>query len=181
MTQVYLGQIMMTGYNFAQKGSAMCNGQLLPISQNSALFSLLGTYYGGNGTSNFQLPNLQGRAPVGAGTSVDPAWQPAPYVIGTVLGTENATVMASQMPAHSHAFNANTAAGTASAPLNGIFAQAAIQSGGTENIYVQGGNLVPLAPATVGMAGGNSPHQNMQPSLVINFNICTSGMYPSRN
>jgi microcystin-dependent protein len=183
MAEYYIAQIMMTGFPFAQKTFAQCNGQTLSIQQNQALFALLGVMYGGNGTTNFNLPDFRGRIPVGGGvSSADPSWRPAPYVIGQVGGTENVTLLTSQLPMHAHAFNANTTAGTTATPTGGVFAQAVIQGGSnTEPIYTTGGNLVPLANGTVGPAGGNQPHTNVQPSSVINFNIALSGIWPSRN
>ncbi|MBS0297077.1 MAG: phage tail protein [Proteobacteria bacterium] len=183
MSEYYVAQIMMTGFPFAQRQFAQCNGQLLSIQQNAALFSLLGTYYGGNGVQNFALPDMRSRTPVGQGSSSDSSWQPTPYPIGMVAGTENVTLLTSQMPMHNHLFTANTGAGTAANPNGGLFAQAAIQGGGQENIYTPtaGGTVVPLAPSTVGPSGGGTPHANLQPYLCINFNIALSGIFPSRN
>lgn len=178
MSEFYVGQIMMTGFGFAQRGFALCNGQLLPIQQNAALFSLLGVQYGGNGTTNFQLPNLQGRTPAGAGASVDPAWQPAPYTPGEVGGVESVALMGQQLPMHSHTVGATTATGNAKSPTGTLL--------GTSNnsnvpVFAAGGtNTVPLYPATIGMTGGSGPHDNMQPYRVINFNIALTGIYPSR-
>ncbi|BFI95152.1 MAG: tail fiber protein [Rhodanobacter sp.] len=179
MSEFYIGQIMMTGFGFAQRGFALCNGQLLPVQQNAALFSLLGVQYGGNGTTNFQLPNLQGRTPAGAGASADPAWQPAPYTIGEVDGAESVTLIGQQLPAHSHLANATTATGNAKSPTGALL--------GTSNsssipVFAAGGsNTVPLYPATIGMTGGSGAHDNMQPYRVINFNIALTGIYPSRS
>ncbi|HTV84667.1 MAG TPA: tail fiber protein [Dyella sp.] len=178
MAEFYLGQIMMTGFGFAQRGFAFCNGQLLPIQQNTALFSLLGVQYGGNGTSNFQLPNLQGRAPVGSGPSADPSWQPPSYTIGDMEGVESVTLAGQQLPMHSHLVGATTSTGNSKIVTNALF--------GTSNntsipVFAAGGtNTVPLYPATIGMTGGSGPHNNMQPYRVINFNIALSGIYPTR-
>lgn len=176
MAEVYVGQIMLTGFNFAPRGFAACNGQLLPINQNAALFSLLGVTYGGNGTTNFALPDLRGRAPVGFGTSLDPAWQPSPYTIGTVSGVENVTLLQANMAQHTHSVGATTQAASAKNPENSIY-------GSTANEALYGpssGTLVPLNPAQISPVGGNAPHANMQPFRVINFNIALSGIYPSR-
>jgi microcystin-dependent protein len=183
MSEFYVAQIMMTGFNFAQRGFAQCNGQLLPINQNAALFSLLGTQYGGNGVQNFALPDMRSRTPVGYGQSSDSGWQPSPYPIGTVSGAENVTVITSEMPMHNHLFGANTGAATAANPSNGLFAQAAVAGSGPENIYAPpaSGVVVPLAPNTVGLSGGGAPHPNLQPYLCINFNIALVGIFPSRN
>ena len=177
MSEFYLGQIMLTGFNYAQRGFALCNGQLLPISQNQALFSLLGVNYGGNGQSNFALPNLQGAAAVGAGQSLDPSWQPAPYTVGQLGGVENVTLLQTNMPMHTHAVAANTQPGTAKDPINNIYATTA-----AEAIYgPASGNLVPLYPAEIGQTGGSGPHANMQPFRVINFNIALTGIFPTRS
>jgi microcystin-dependent protein len=180
MTEVYLGQIMMTGFGFAQRTFALCNGQTLSLQQNTALFSLLGTQFGGNGITNFQLPNLQGTALYGAGASVDPAWQPTPEVEGTRSGAENVALNYSTMPTHIHSVNVvNNAEGTArTAPTDAVYGKPV---GGTALVYgppTSGG--VQLDPGVLAMAGGSQPHSNMQPFLVINFNIALSGYYPSR-
>jgi len=179
MSEYYIGQIMMTGFGFAQRGFALCNGQLLPIQQNTALFSLLGVQFGGNGTTNFQLPNLQGRTPAGGGASADPGWQPSPYVIGEVGGVESVTLTGTQLPMHTHSVGATTSTGNSKIPTNSLL--------GTSNntaipVFVAGGtNTVPLYPATISMTGGSGPHNNMQPFRVINFNIALTGIYPSRS
>ena len=176
MADVYLGQIMMGGFNFAPRGFAACNGQLLPVAQNQALFALLGTYYGGNGSTTFALPNLQGSTPVGAGASVDAAWQPAPYPIGTRAGTETVTLTLNEIPPHTHAANTVTTPGTSKNPTNTLFG-----GSGAESIYGSAGPQVTLSPQTLGLTGGNQAHNNMQPFSVINFNIALSGIFPSRN
>jgi microcystin-dependent protein len=177
MSDVYLGQIMLAGFNFAPRGFALCNGQLLPLSQNTALFSLLGTNYGGNGTTSFALPDLQGRTPVGAGSSVDPNWQPSPYPVGTPAGVENVTLLLANLPQHSHLLNATTTATVAKNPTNAIYGMPA-----EESLYgPASSNLVPLAPTDVTPTGGNQAHNNMQPFLTVNFTIALTGNYPSRN
>lgn len=176
MADVYLGQIMMSGFGFAPRGFAACNGQLLPIAQNQALFSLLGTYYGGNGTTTFALPNLQGTTPVGAGNSADGSWQPSAYPIGTRAGAEAITLTLSQIPPHTHALNASTAPGTTKNPTNTLYG-----GSGAEAIYGTAGPQVPLNNQTLAQTGGNLAHNNMQPFQVLNFNIALSGVYPSRN
>lgn len=176
MAEVFLGQIMMTGFAFPQKGFAFCNGSLISIAQNQALFSLLGTMYGGNGTTNFALPNLQSRTPVGAGSSVDPGWQPSPYTVGDIGGTENVTLLVQQLPAHNHVGNAATTAGAGRNPNNALY-------GATTNpIYATpGGRVVTLAAPTVTSVGGTQPHPNIQPYETINYNIAMAGIYPSRS
>jgi len=180
MSFYFLGQIMMTGFGFPQKNFAQCNGQLLAISQNTALFSLLGTNYGGDGIRTFGLPDLRGRSLYGAGSSVDPSWQPPPAVTGERGGSETVTVLSAQMPMHTHAVNVvNNQTGGAKAPAtNALFGQAA----GGANVYGSpSSSPVSLDPGVLAMAGGNTSHANMQPYDVINFNIALSGIFPSRN
>ena len=176
MADVYLGQIMMGGFNFAPRGFAGCNGQLLPIAQNQALFALLGPAYGGNGSTTFALPNLQGCTPVGAGASADGAWQPSPYQTGTRAGQETVTLLPTQIPPHTHTANAVTTPGTSKNPTNTLFG-----GSGAESIYGSAGPQVTLSGQTLALAGGNQAHPNMQPFSVINFNIALSGIFPSRN
>ncbi|ALN57435.1 MULTISPECIES: phage tail protein [Lysobacter] len=176
MTEVFLGQITTFGFNFAPKNFAFCNGQLLAIAQNQALFSLLGTMYGGNGTTNFALPDLRGRTPVGAGNSVDPGWNPAPYPQGQSGGVENVTLLPTQMPNHNHTLGCNTGAATSRNP-NGLF----LGTTDKEIYSATGGPQVALSAATIGTAGSTQPHSNVQPYLAINFCIALNGIYPSRN
>jgi microcystin-dependent protein len=175
MTEPFLGQIMPAGFQFAPKGFALCNGQILPIQQNSALFSLLGVIYGGNGTLNFALPDLRGRTPFGAGSSVDPSWQPAPLLPGAVAGVENVTLTSEQIPPHSHGLFASSNVATESSPDTGYAigkaTGVAFASPGTSLVPLNGG---PMAPT------GALPHANMQPFLTINMCIALSGVYPSR-
>lgn len=178
MTQAYVGQIMMTGFNFPQRGFASCNGQLLAIQQNQALFALLGVQFGGNGTQTFGLPNLQSQTPVGAGSSVDPNWQPSAYVIGEAAGVENVSLLITELPNHSHLIGALTTAGTAPIPVNDIFAASSVT---TEPIYGAATQPVTLYAGTLAMNGGGAAHQNLQPYQVINFNIALSGSFPARN
>ena len=182
MSEFFLGQIMMAGFNFAPKNWAQCNGQLLSINQNQALFSLLGTQYGGNGTTNFALPDLRSRTPVGYASSVDPGWQP-PYVqIGQIGGVENVTLLSTQLPAHGHAMNATTANGDNRSAAGRVYATSTRANATAPSLYAAGtGPLVPLHPQTVAPAGGNQPHPNLQPYSVVNFCIALAGIYPSRN
>jgi microcystin-dependent protein len=176
MAEYYLGQIMMTGFAFAQKGFAFCNGSILAIAQNQALFSLLGTTYGGDGVTTFGLPNLQSRTPVGFGGSADPAWQPSPYQWGETGGVENVTLLPTQLPAHNHVGNATTTAGAARSP------DGALYGAPTNPIYAApNGRLVALAVPTVTYAGGSQSHSNIQPFEAINYNIAMTGIFPSRN
>jgi len=176
MSEFFIGQIMMAGFNFAPRSFAQANGQLLPINQNQALFSLLGTQYGGNGTTNFALPDLRSRTPIGYASSVDPGWQPSPVQIGQAAGTESVTLLTTQLPSHGHAANATTASGTTRNPNNAIYANTTVALHGAAT-----GPQVPLNPATATPAGGNQPHPNIQPYSTINFCIALSGIFPSRN
>jgi microcystin-dependent protein len=176
MSEFFIGQIMMAGFNFAPKFWALSNGQLLPINQNQALFSLLGTQYGGNGTTNFALPDLRSRTPIGYASSVDPSWQPPAVQIGQASGVENVTLLSSNLPSHSHQLNATTSNGTTRNPNNAIYANTPV------SLFAgSSGSAVPLNAATVAPAGGNQPHPNLQPYTVINFCIALSGIFPSRN
>lgn len=176
MTEVFLGQINTFGFNFAPKYFAFCNGQTLPIAQNQALFSLLGTMYGGNGTTNFVLPDLRSRTPVGAGNSTDPGWNPAPYNQGEIGGVENVTLLVTQMPNHNHTLGCNSGAATSRNPTGLLFGTT-----DKEMYATTGGAQVVLSPATIGTAGSTQAHANVQPYLAINFCIALSGIYPSRN
>lgn len=177
MAQVYMGQIMLAGFGFVPRGFAACNGQLLPISQFQALFSLLGTQYGGDGRTTFALPNLQGRAAVGAGASVDPNWQPPAYTQGEVGGAETVTLVSQNLPAHTHTALGSTNAGAIKNPTNAMYAGT-----GSESIYApSSGPQVVLNGQTIGLSGGSQPHVNMQPYGVLNFNIALYGIFPSRN
>ncbi|WP_460457713.1 phage tail protein [Arenimonas alkanexedens] len=176
MSSKFIGQIMMAGFDFAPRFSAHCNGQLLPINQNQALFSLLGTQYGGNGTTNFALPDLRGRTPIGFASSVDPGWQPPSVQIGQSGGLESVTLLSSNLPAHGHSVNATSDAGTTRNPGNGYYASASLPLHGPAS-----SGLVPLNPTTVAPVGGSQSHANMQPYLTSNFCIFLQGLFPSRN
>jgi microcystin-dependent protein len=168
MSTFYLGQIMLTGFGFAQRGFALCNGQLMAINQNAALFSLLGTQYGGNGQSTFALPDMRGVTPTGS---------TIPTQVGQRGGSENVTLISSTMPQHTHLVMANTQTATVKNPANATYA-----STPSETLYgASNNNIVPINPAQIFPVGGNSPHDNMQPYLVINFNIALTGIFPSRN
>lgn len=176
MAECFVGQIMLTAFGFAPNGFAACNGQLLPVSQNQALFSLLGTMYGGDGRTNFALPNLQGRAPVYAGPSVDPAWQPSPYTQGTQQGAETVTLTTAQLPVHNHFVQATTIAGTVRNPSSALYG-----GSGSETIYAAPGTQAALTAATLQDSGSGQAHNNMQPFRVLNFNIALTGVWPSRS
>src|SRR5271170_6634998 len=164
----YLGQILMVGFNFAPLGWALCNGQLLSIGQNTALFSLLGTIYGGDGISTFALPNLQSRVPIhqGQGTGL------SPYVIGQSGGFENVTLSAAQIASHNHLININNTVGTSADPTNNIQAEAGTGDPRNPTLISQFTNAAStgtMAANAVSMTGNNQPHVNIQPYLTINF------------
>ncbi len=181
MSEFYLGQVMLVGFGFAPRGWAQCSGQLMSIQQNTALFSLLGTWYGGNGVQTFALPDLRGRTPVGAGSSVDPGWQPNMQQ-GQVGGVENVTLTNANVPSHAHQVTASTAAGNNRLPSARIFAQSTNTAGSAVPLYAPaGGATVQMNPSSVALSGQNQPHNNMQPYMALNFCIALSGVYPSRS
>jgi microcystin-dependent protein len=169
----------MTGFNFAPTGWALCNGQTMSISQNSALFALLGTTYGGNGVSTFNLPDLQGRVPIhqgsGAGLST--------YVIGQNGGTENVTLLTTQVPAHNHTIGVNNQAATSADPTGNLPSE--ISNGARPPVftplYSSAGATGTFANNAVSIVGGNQPHPNLQPYLTVNFIIALVGIFPSRS
>lgn len=174
-----LGQIMPFAGSVVPKNWAPCNGQLLRIAQNQALFSLLGTSYGGDGISTFGLPDLRGRAILGSsGTSGN-------YPMGMVSGTTAETLSTAQIPQHNHTIRASTTNGTGrgASPLNNLFAVNNLPSGSAKMIFLAAGSgEVALAPSTnVANDGGGQPHNNMQPYLTISYLIALAGIYPSRN
>ncbi|MES2112208.1 MAG: tail fiber protein [Bacteroidota bacterium] len=174
----YLGEIRMFGGNFAPKGWQMCNGQLLSIAQYSALFSLLGTSYGGNGTTNFGLPNMASRAPVHQGTGPGLS----NYVLGETTGTENVTLLITELPAHGHSVNANSQAADQSTPGGFLPALSNDPAAGTViNSYIDKPGDSVMNPLMLQMAGGSQPHTNLQPLLAVTFIIALSGIFPSRN
>ena len=167
-----LGQIIMFAGNFAPTGWAFCDGQLLPISQYTALFSLLGTTYGGDGRVTFALPDLRGRAPIGFGQG--PGLNN--YILGQVGGEETHTLATPEMPAHSHAVNVDSANGTSDTPVNNV---PAVNSEGIQH-YGSALNGT-MSPGAIGSSGGGLAHNNMQPYLGINFLIALSGIFPSHS
>jgi microcystin-dependent protein len=169
MSQPFLGQIQAFPFTFAPRGWALCNGQLLPISQNQALFSLLGTQYGGNGTQTFALPNLQGSFSVGLSTTSSNF-----SAIGATGGESSHTLTATELPAHTHTPVGTSAAPTTGSPISTFPAALA-------NAYQTG---APDTPATLGSgttAGTSTPHENRPPFLALNFCIALQGVFPSRN
>lgn len=177
--QPYLSEIRVFAFGQTPRGWLPCNGQLLPINSYQALFSLLGTSYGGNGTTNFQLPNLQGSAPVGLGIS-------AGYPMGGKAGTENVTLNTTNLPIHNHQVNAQTGNGTitlgSATPAQLSVPVIPSKPAENANLYSSSNaSLVPLEPRTIAPNGGGTPHSNMQPFNVLNLCICISGIFPSRN
>jgi microcystin-dependent protein len=174
MADPFVAEIRIFPFNFAPKGWAWCDGQLLPLSQNTALFSLLGTTYGGNGKSNFALPDLQGRAPMhpgqGPGLSL--------HDLGESGGTETVTLLESEIPSHSHSMNASTQDGGDSHPQDNLLAQG-IGIGQYIAVANQG-QTTNLNPNALPPAGGDQPHNNMQPYLTFYFNIALQGVFPPR-
>ena len=166
MSTPFLSEIKIVSFNFAPKGWALCNGQLLPINQNQALFSLLGTVYGGNGQTTFALPNLQGRVAMHVGNG---------HVLGESAGEASHTLIQSEMPTHVHTVAASSTATGGTASPNGNFL------GGGNNVYSAPQSPTLLNPATVATVGNSQPHENMSPYLVLNFCIALQGIYPSRN
>jgi microcystin-dependent protein len=165
MATPFLSEIRIFSFTFAPKGWAMCNGQLLPINQNQALFALLGTTYGGDGVTTFALPNLQGRMPIHEG---------AGFTLGELGGEQNHTLSFSEMPQHTHSAAAN------SGPANAGGAPGNFWANGNQPAYASSTNVT-LSPATVNNIGGNQPHNNMAPYLVLNFCIALVGIFPSQN
>jgi microcystin-dependent protein len=174
----YIGEIMMWGGNFAPRGWAFCNGQVLSIAQNSALFSILGNAYGGDGQTTFALPDLRGRVPMhwGDGPGL------TPRTLGEAAGSEAVTLLSTQMPAHNHTLNASGANADSDSPQGGLLAQSFDQGNNQSVSTYRGGNPdVTLSPLSVGSAGGTQPHDNVQPFRCVTFVIALEGIYPSRS
>jgi len=166
MSSPFIGEIRMFAGNFAPAGWAFCNGAIMPIDQNDALFNLIGTTYGGDGQTTFALPNLQSRVPVHVGPG---------FALGQSGGTESVTLTTSQIPAHSHVPQASTTGGTQTSPANNVWAQ------NTQlNEYSPNPPDANMDPAALGSAGGSQPHDNMIPFLVINFILSLFGIFPSQ-
>jgi microcystin-dependent protein len=173
LSQYFLGEIRMFGGNFPPHGWALCNGQTLSIQQNTALFALLGTFYGGNGTTTFCLPNLQSRFPVHMGQGPGLSY----YAIGEIGGTEAVSLTVNQIPQHSHVPQAASGQGTASSPSNAVWAESALNNYSASAPDPSSN----MAPGALSVAGGSQPHNNMPPYLVVNFIIALVGIFPSRN
>ncbi len=175
MSQPYLAEIKMVGFTFAPVGFAFCDGQLLPISQNSALFALIGTIYGGDGLTTFGLPNLQGRAPLhwGNGPGL------TPRAIGEVLGTENVTLTNATMPAHAHTLSGDATGGGLPSPTNNTWGKKAART--PPALYQNTPIDAPMSGNALGTAGGSQPHNNLSPVIVLNFVMAIAGIFPTRN
>jgi len=165
MSTPFLSEIKIVSFNFAPKGWALCNGQLLPINQNQALFSLLGTTYGGDGRVTFALPNLRGRVPIHTGSG---------HTLGETAGQSSHTITSQELPTHFHQMNAASANGTVSLPSADYPAK-------FNNGYTGPASLTTLLPAAVTSVGGSQPHNNLMPYLVLNFIIALQGIFPSQN
>ena len=175
MADPFVAEIRIFPFNFAPTGWAKCNGQLLPISQNTALFSLLGTTYGGNGQSNFALPNMQGNAPMhpgqGPGLSL--------HDLGETGGSQTVTLLQSEIPAHSHTIRANNSDGLQPSPASNV----ASAPGADRDLfwYKSGTPNAVMKPDASGLTGGSLPHNNMMPYLTLNFCIALQGVFPPRS
>lgn len=167
MSEPFVGEVRMMSFNFAPKGWATCDGQLLPINQNQALFSLLGTNFGGDGRLNFGLPDLRGRAPIHTGGQ-------GGHTLGQRGGEQSHTLAISELPQHIHLANATSVTSNASNPSNNVLAAG-------NNRYTAATNLTSLLASTVKSTGGSQAHENMQPFLTINFSIALQGIFPSQN
>ena len=170
----FVAEIRIFPFNFAPVGWAFCDGQILPLSQNTALFSLLGTTYGGDGKSNFALPNMQGNAPMhpgqGPGLSL--------HGLGETGGSDTVSLLESEIPSHAHALMASSTISSKPSPAGNSLAR--ISSGGTPYVAAAGAPLVSFSPTALTPVGGDQPHNNMQPYLTLNFCIALQGVFPPR-
>ena len=170
--QPFIGQIMVFAGNFAPQGWAQCNGQLMPISQYDALFSLIGTTYGGDGQTTFALPDLRSRVPIHQGQGPGLSG----YVIGQNGGAEAVTLLTTQLPVHTHPAMGNSDAGTNTDPTGGVWAS------GSTSTYIAGASAnTNMNPTSISGSGGGQPHDNMLPFLTLNFCIALEGIYPSQS
>ncbi len=173
MADPFVAEIRMFPFNFPPRGWAWCNGQLMPLSQNTALFSLLGTYYGGDGKSNFALPDMQGNAPMhpgqGPGLSL--------HDLGETGGSETVTLLPTEIPSHTHQMRAHD---IDLGELNAPSASRSLAKSANATAYGPAANLVSMSPSALPPTGGGLPHNNMQPYLTLYFNIALQGVYPPR-
>lgn len=183
MSQPFVAEIRMFGFSYAPRGWAMCRGQLLAIQQYSTLFSIIGTYYGGNGTSTFALPNLQGAAAVGVGQGPGLS----DYDLGQAGGATQITLTSGEIPAHTHLFQASNAQATTNEASGNLLARGNFDDGsnlGPQAAFIApsaAGTLVPLNPTAVAPSGFGLPHNNMMPFLAMNYCIALVGTFPARN
>lgn len=173
MAEPFLAEIRIVGFNFAPRGWAFCDGQILPINQNQSLYSLLGTTYGGDGRTSFALPDLRGRVPIHVGRSNGGE----EHTLGQKSGEETHTLATNEMPQHNHIQYASNDTADNPVPTDNISAR----STATDPQWSTATNLVDMAPAMVGNTGGSQAHNNMQPYLVVSFAIALRGLFPSRN
>ena len=166
MSQPYIGEIRMVGFNFVPVGWAFCDGSLLSISEYDVLFNLIGTTYGGDGTTNFALPDLRGRIPVHVGTG---------YVLAQKAGTETVTLNLSEIPGHTHALNVQTAAGNKPSPAGGVWAASSLEQ------FTSVTPSTSMASSALTQAGGDQPHSNLSTYQAVNFVIALFGVYPVQN
>lgn len=170
MSEPFLAEVRMVGFNFAPRGWAFCDGQILPINQNQSLYSLLGTTYGGDGRTSFALPDLRGRTPIHVGRSNGGG----DHRLGQKSGEETHTLSANEMPQHRHMVQASSANANTPVPQGEVLAAA-------NNLYRDATNLTGLRSGTITGVGGGQAHENMQPYLAVNFCIALQGLFPSRN
>jgi microcystin-dependent protein len=166
MAEPFLSEVRLMSFVFAPKGWALCNGQLLPINQNQALFSLLGTTFGGDGRVNFALPDLRGRTPIHVGSG---------HTLGERGGEQAHTLSIAELPTHTHVANATTATSTTNNPTSGLM----LSKSTAADLYGGAANLTAMAPNAVGNVGGSQAHLNMQPFLTLSFCIALQGIFPS--
>ena len=169
MSEPFLAEIRIVGFNFAPRGWAFCDGQILPINQNQSLYSLLGTTYGGDGRTSFALPDLRGRVPIHVGSS-----NGTNHTLGSKSGEETHTLSAAEMPQHTHTIEASSDTANANDPTNAVLAKSG-------QIYHEPANLANMMSGTLTNVGGGQAHENMQPYLALNFCIALQGLFPSRN
>jgi microcystin-dependent protein len=165
MAEPFLGEIRMFSFDYAPQGWALCNGQLLPINQNQALFALLGTTYGGNGQTTFALPDLRGRSQIHFGDG---------HTLGERAGETSHTLSISELPTHTHPWQGNSVNATSSVAIGNVVAA-------SNKLYAAAGALTPLHPSIVPNIGGSQPHENMQPYLTVSFAIALIGLFPARD
>jgi microcystin-dependent protein len=163
MAEPFLGEIRLMSFDFPPKGWALCDGQLLPIAQNQALYALMGTTYGGNGQTTFALPDLRGRVPIHRGNG---------HALGERLGEQAHTLTVAELPQHTHAVHASREPASTDVPTDAL-------PGGAANLYGRPASLAPLSPSTVGTTGGSEAHMNMQPFLALSFCIALQGIVPT--